>query len=277
MSRYGQGAGTAAPSIRVPIRARPTSAASQNATSAIGKPQGVIAAERALAILDTFIGEGSRGLAEIAKATTLAKPTVLRLLVSLERSGYVVRLSDGRYKLGAKLMQLGTTYRSSFRLEQHVIPVLERLAAATRESASFHIREGESRLMLFRIESPQAVRDVPKPAVLIPLDATSTGQVLASAAWQGDGRDARTPVYSSSGVYDTQTASVSTAVFAADPAGAADSVPAGALTVSGPVERLGATRVREIAAELVVAARRLSAALGAPSPAPAGVPRIIRL
>jgi DNA-binding IclR family transcriptional regulator len=179
--------------------------------------------------------------------------------------------------LGAKLMQLGTTYRSSFRLEQHVIPVLERLAAATRESASFHIREGENRLVLFRIESPQAVRDVPKPAMLIPLDATSTGRVLETATWQGDVRDARTPVYSSAGVYDTQTASVSTAVFAADPAGAAGPVPAGALTVSGPVERLGATRVREIAAELVVAARRLSATLGAPSPASAGPPRIIRL
>ena len=243
----------------------------------IRKPQGVIAAERALAILDTFIGEGSRGLAEIAKATALAKPTVLRLLVSLERSGYVVRLSDGRYKLGAKLMQLGMTYRSSFRLEQHVVPVLEQLAATTRESASFHIREGENRLLLLRVESPQAVRDVPKQAVPIPLDATSTGHVLKTATWQGDGREGRVPVYSSSGVYDTQTASVSTAVFGADPAAAAGPVVAGALTVSGPVERLGATRVREIAAELVVAARRLSAALGAPAPAGAGAARIIRL
>ena len=59
------------------------------------RKDGVTAAERALAILDAFIGDGSRGLAELAKATALAKPTVLRLLVSLERAGYVVRLSDG--------------------------------------------------------------------------------------------------------------------------------------------------------------------------------------
>ena len=234
------------------------------------RAQGVNAAERALAILDAFIGDGSRGLAEIAKATDLAKPTVLRLLVSLERSGYVVRLSDGRYQLGAKLMQLGATYRNNFRLDQHVLPVLEQLAAATRESAAFHIREGGHRLMLFRVESPQAVRDVQKPAVLIPLDETSTGHVLKTAAWPGHAQDGRVPVYSSSGVYDAQTASASTAVFAAGP------VLAGALTVSGPVGRFGAAQVRDIAGHLVLAARGLSAALGAPA-GPGGTPRVVRL
>lgn len=235
------------------------------------KAQGVNAAERALAILDAFIGDGSRGLAELAKATDLAKPTVLRLLVSLERSGYVVRLNDGRYQLGAKLMQLGATYRSNFRLDQHVLPVLEQLAATTRESAAFHIRDAGHRLMLFRVESPQAVRDVPKPAVLIPLDETSTGHVLKHAAWPCQGPDGRLPVYATSGVYDAQTASVSTAVFAAGPA------LAGALTVSGPVGRFTATRIRDIAIHLALAARGLSAALGAPATDAHGGSKVIRL
>lgn len=233
--------------------------------------QGVNAAERALAVLDTFIGDGSRGLADIAKATDLAKPTILRLLVSLERAGYVVRLSDGRYQLGAKLMQLGATYRNNFRLDQHVLPVLEQLAAATRESAAFHIREGENRLLLFRVESPQAVRDAPRPAVLIPLDETSIGHVLRTATWPVLGSDGRVPVHASSGVYDAQTASVSAAVFSAGP------ILAGALTVSGPIGRFGAAQVRDIAAHLIKAAAGLSAALGAPSAEPTGTARIIRL
>ena len=235
------------------------------------KAQGVNAAERALAILDAFIGDGSRGLAELAKATDLAKPTVLRLLVSLERSGYVVRLNDGRYQLGATLMQLGAAYRNNFRLDQHVLPVLAQLAATTRESAAFHIRDAGHRLMLFRVESPQAVRDVPKPAVLIPLDETSTGHVLKHAAWPCQGPDGRLPVYATSGVYDAQTASVSTAVFAAGPA------LAGALTVSGPVGRFTATQIRDIAIHLALAARGLSAALGAPATDAHGGPKVIRL
>ena len=70
------------------------------------KTQGVAAVQRALAILDTFAGAGSRSLADIAKITGLAKPTVMRSLVSLDEAGYVVRLSDGRYALGAKTFQL---------------------------------------------------------------------------------------------------------------------------------------------------------------------------
>ena len=45
------------------------------------KTQGVATVQRTLAILDSFIGSGTRSLAEIAKITGLAKPTVMRSLV----------------------------------------------------------------------------------------------------------------------------------------------------------------------------------------------------
>ena len=123
-------------------------------SSTARKTQGVNAVERALSILDAFIGDGSRGLAELAKVTGLAKPTALRSLISLEKAGYIVRLNDGRYQLGAKTMQLGTTYQANFRLDQHVLPVLKWLTEQTLESAAFHIREKNSRLCLFRVDSP---------------------------------------------------------------------------------------------------------------------------
>jgi DNA-binding IclR family transcriptional regulator len=242
--------------LRVSFRSAPTS-------------PGVKAAERGLAILDAFIERGTLGLADIAKATGLAKPTLLRLLASLGKTGYVVRLSDGRYQLGAKLMALGAVYRSNFKLDQHVLPVLEHLATVTRESATFHIREGDHRMSLFRVESPQAVRDVVKPATMVLLDETSTGSVLQAAAWPEPNEPLT--IYCSSGVYDTQTASVSTAVFAAGP------VLAGALTVSGPVGRFGAAHSREIAGQLAAAACGLSTVLGAPMILPSRRPRIIRL
>ena len=65
----------------------------------------------------------------------------MRSLVSLDEAGYVVRLSDGRYALGAKTFQLGTTYRANFNLEQHVLPVLQRLSQETLESSAFHVRD----------------------------------------------------------------------------------------------------------------------------------------
>jgi DNA-binding IclR family transcriptional regulator len=238
-------------------------------SSTARKTQGVNAVERALSILDAFIGDGSRGLAELAKVTGLAKPTALRSLISLEKAGYIVRLNDGRYQLGAKTMQLGTTYQANFRLDQHVLPVLKWLTEQTLESAAFHIREKNSRLCLFRVDSPQLVRDVSHHATLVPLDMTSTGQVLANSTWPNNAE--RTPVYASSGIFDVLTASMSTAVFGMDRA------LAGALTVSGPVERFGRSNTKEIALALVRAAHRLSSILGAPMPLGIGDPAIICL
>src|SRR3569623_1546008 len=102
---------------------------------------GVNAVSRALALLDVFIdAETSLSLAELTKRTKLVKPTVLRLLLSLVSAGYVNRMSTGQYQLGAKVMQLGTTYRTNFALDAHVLPVLRTLADETRETASFHIQ-----------------------------------------------------------------------------------------------------------------------------------------
>lgn len=240
-------------------------------TTPMLKTQGVNAVDRALVILDSFLSNGSWGLGEIAKATGLAKPTVMRSLVSLERAGYVVRLSDGRYQLGAKAMQLGMMYRASFRLDQHVLPLLRRLSQETLESSAFHIREKDSRLCLFRVESPQSVREVPPPIALVPLDATSTGQVLAASSWPTKERLATPLVYASSGVFNVLTASISTAVFGMDRA------LVGALTVSGPVQRFGRADIKAMARSLARAAHELSLVLGAPLPKDIAEPRIVRL
>jgi DNA-binding IclR family transcriptional regulator len=234
------------------------------------KTQGVATVQRALAILDSFIGSGTRSLADIAKVTGLAKPTVMRSLVSLDEAGYVVRLSDGRYALGAKTYQLGSTYRANFNLEHHVLPVLQQLSQETLESSAFHVRERDHRLCLFRVDSPQLVRDVARPTNLAPLDLTSTGHVLSTARWT-DRIHVGARVFVSSGIYDTVTASLSTAVFGHEGA------LVGAMTVSGPIERIRRADLRALASRLSDSSHRLSLVLGAPLPREAGALRIVNL
>ena len=113
----------------------------------IAQPQGVAAVDRALAMLDAFTAErGSLTLAEISASTGLYKSTILRLMASLIRRRYMVQLGDGSYRLGAMLAHLGGIYQRSFRLEDHVLPVLRWLVDTTGESASFYVREGNKRL-----------------------------------------------------------------------------------------------------------------------------------
>jgi DNA-binding IclR family transcriptional regulator len=78
-------------------------------------------------------------------------------------------------------------------------------------------------------------------------------------------------VFVSSGVYDAVTASLSTAVFGHDGA------LVGAISVSGPVERIRRADLHALASRLTDASHELSLVLGAPLPREVGAPRIISL
>ena len=223
----------------------------------VRRTKGVQSVERALSILDAFIGNGgSHSLTELARSTKLVKPTVLRSLVSLENFGYVIRTVEGRYELAGKTQELAAAYAKVFKIEDRVLPVLRDLAHATGESASFHIRENDQRLCLFRVESPQTVRDVPDTAGLKSIDQTATGRVLAETHHPSAGEQKRI-VYSSHGINDSQIASLSTPVFGFN------SNLVGALTVSGPVTRFTLKQKKEMMHVLGQAADGLSATLGA--------------
>src|SRR5262245_12409546 len=116
--------------------------------------RGVAAVERALSIVAALIASTEpRTLAELARQTQFYKSTLLRLIVPLERYGYVDRLRDGRYTLGPTAFRLGLAYEQAHRLRDHVMPVLRDLVRQGTESPSFHVRQdATTRLCLFRLD-----------------------------------------------------------------------------------------------------------------------------
>src|SRR3712207_3544514 len=141
--------------------------------------EGVAAVDRALAVLAAFRrGDVSLSLAELSARTGLVKSTIMRLAVSLERHGLIVRLSNGSYQLDAEVLRLGMIYQQSFSLEKFVVPVLEELVARSNETASFYIRRGEQRLCLFRVETPHLLRLHIQQGDMLPMDSSATAQVL---------------------------------------------------------------------------------------------------
>lgn len=194
----------------------------------------VAAVERALSVLGAFkTEEPALALAEIAERTGLQKSTVLRLLATLERHSYIVRLHDGRYQLGVMLAHLGAIHRASFRNEDHVLPALEHLSRETGESATFYVRQGNRRLCLLRVHSRHLLRDVVNAGDLLPINQTSASQVFivfAKATWATVKLDPEMLVKWSSRIGDTMTASIAAPVF--DQRGLI-----GAMAISGPVGR----------------------------------------
>jgi DNA-binding IclR family transcriptional regulator len=141
----------------------------------------VRAVDRALALLLAFEdGDAALPLVEIARRTGLHLTTALRLLGTLESHGFIRRLASGGYALGPQLLVLGERFRRGLRLEDHVMPALDRLRTESRESAAFFVREGTERRCLFRLESPQPVRTVARVGEVAPLGIGAYGRALVA-------------------------------------------------------------------------------------------------
>ena len=243
----------------MPRRAAQPSLAEQHAASG-----GVLAVDRALTLLSAFsAGKPQLSLAELAEATQQYKSTVLRLLASLEHAHLVQRQPDGRYGLGAAVARLHAAYASGFSLEAAVMPALRELVAATRESAAFHVRQGDARLCLYRVDSPQPVRDHIRAGDLLPLERGTGGRVLMAFSGARGARYARIrrdQVLVASGDRVPELAGISAPVF-----GAGGEL-LGAVTLTMPAPRLNAAW----APRVCQAARQITASVGGAYPPPAG-------
>lgn len=218
--------------------------------------KGVEAVERALQIMDCFSpGTPELGLADIARQTGQYKSTILRLAVSLERFGYLIRIEGGRYRLGPTIWRLGSTYRQGFDLSDIMRPELKLLSDATNETASYYVREGNTRTCLFRSEPTRSIRHSIAEGVNMPLGRGATGKILMAYSMPLD------PAYE-----DIRTAGYAVSLGERDPEVAAMAVPIitpdgrllGAIGVSGLITRFGPDRHPQLLAALRESQKRLT-------------------
>ncbi len=220
------------------------------------KEQRVEAVERALSIMEAFGERAERlSLADLAAETGLYKSTILRLIASLDRYGYVRRDEDGAFRLGPSLWRLGSLYRRSFDLGEHIRPELRHLVQATGETASFYVRESDERVCLYRRNSRHAMRHHLDEGTRLPLDRGAAAHVLRAFTGGADAISARVRDAGhamSIGERTPDVAAVAVPVYGQD-AGFR-----GALTVSGLASRFNARARKSALGELRKAAGRLS-------------------
>jgi DNA-binding IclR family transcriptional regulator len=218
-------------------------------------PGGAAAVDRALSLLCAFrAGDKALSLTELANRTQLYKSTVLRLTASLEHARLLLRNEEGRYALGPEIARLAGLYAATFSLESEVLPVLRALVAKTRESAAFHVRQGDKRLCLYRIDSPQVVRDHIRAGDLLPLRRGAGGRVLMAFAGARGAlyeRIRREGVAVLAGDRVPELTGISAPVFGHDGA------LAGALTLTLPTSRINDAFVPIVRAAAETLSRRL--------------------
>src|SRR5919112_116862 len=144
-------------------------------------PDFIEALARGLEVLRSFRpGRRVSTLSEIAADTGLARPTVRRILLTLEALGYV-RAADRGYVLAPRVLELGMTYINSLDLWEVARPHLEKLVAQTNESSSIAQLDEADIVYVARVAVPKIVTLAVTIGTRFPAVATSMGKVLLAA------------------------------------------------------------------------------------------------
>ena len=215
--------------------------------------------ERAAAVLRLLAGgSGLLGVGEIARSLSLAKGTTHGILRTLHHVGFVEQDEvSGKYRLGAALLHLGTSYLDVNELRSRALNWADPLAARSGESVRVGALLDGKVLVVHHVFRPDNTLQTLDVGTLLPPHATALGKVLlafdanATAALTGplDAYTRRTVV--TAGAVAKELASVREAGWAGEieectlgeagiaaPIRGLGGLAVGAIGLTGPVERV---------------------------------------
>lgn len=213
--------------------------------------------DKSVAIVSFLSAEGASSLAEVVEGTGIPRPTAHRLLAALEVHHLVAR-REGKYALGARLLGWASRVEAGAGLVEAARPALERLVEETGESAQLYVREGENRVCVASRERASGLRDTVPVGAVMPLSVGSAAKVLL--AWSADAGErggfeavreqgwAQSVAERERGVASVSAPVVGEGILAA-------------VSVSGPISRLGESPGERLAPVVLQAARQIEAAL----------------
>lgn len=243
----------------------------------MGQSSGVGVIDKAVAVL-VAVADGPLRLSALTEATGLSRATTHRLGVALEHHHLLARGPDGQWLLGPRIGELAARGPDEPLLTL-CRPVLARLRDLTNESAQLYVRRGDARVCVAAAEPRSGLRDTVPVGSVLPMTAGSAAQVLLAFSPAPAGELLSAATFSARTLAEVRhrgwahsvaereagVGSVSAPVLGVDQA------VLGAISVSGPLDRLTRNPGRRHAAAVLATAGELSALLGAGGPRrPAG-------
>jgi DNA-binding IclR family transcriptional regulator len=224
---------------------------------------GIGVLDKAVGVLRAAAAEPC-GLAELCQRTGLPRATAHRLAVGLEVHGLLHRGSDGRWRPGPTLTELAACGVDP--LLEAAGAVLPRLRDITGESVQLYRRDGVHRICVATAEPASGLRDTVPVGSRLPMTAGSGAKVLAAWAEPVIQRavlaeatfgervlvDVRRRGWAQS-VAERESGVASVSAPVRDSSGQV----VAAVSVSGPVERIGRRPGVRWAADLLAAAEAL--------------------
>ena len=199
-------------------------------------------------LLVQVISQRPCSLSELVERSGLSRATVHRLAVALEAHGLLRRTADGRFALGLHLVALGRAATEQLPLAEAAAPALASLRDETGESVQLYVRDGDQRVCIAALESPHGLRTIVPVGAALPMDLGSAGRALS-------GETSRSGWLHTVAEREPGVASVSAPVRDGD-----GSVLA-AVSVSGPIDRLGRSPGRTHGDAVLAAASAIETAV----------------
>jgi len=144
--------------------------------------QGAQSFSRSIGVLQLIADAGDAlSRAELVRQCGLTRPTLYRIIASLESEGLIEATRDNRYRLGGRLVNLARTALDHNDVRKIASPVLAQLRDATGETVHLAIRAGNEFVYIDKIESRQAVRMASTIGTRVPMHSTGVGKAYLSA------------------------------------------------------------------------------------------------
>lgn len=225
---------------------------------------GIGVLDKAVGVLHA-VAESPCNLAELCERTTLPRATAHRLAAGLEVHRLLTRDAEGRWRLGPALTELSAHVNDP--LLAAGAAVLPRLREITGESIQLYRREGTSRVCVAALEPPAGLRDTVPVGTRMPMTAGSGAKVLLaysdSATQQAVLPNAS---FSERTLAEVRRRGWAQSAAEREPGVASVSAPVrdgrgaviAAVSVSGPIDRMGRRPGARWAADLLAAADALT-------------------
>lgn len=206
---------------------------------------GVGVLDKGFAVLNELVA-GPLSLSLIVERTKIPRATSHRLLTALEHHGAVRRNDNGDYCLGPTLAGLGRAATEQFPFLRVARDIATQIRDRTGESVQVFVPETDGRRCVVSLESPNGLRWIVPEGSLFPLHRGSAGKVLSGAR------------LSAGGWIESVEERVKGVASVSAPVVNADGDVIAALSISGPLERMGQQPGAKFGAVVVKAARQLS-------------------
>ena len=229
------------------------------------KNSGVGVLDKAVKIL-ACLESGPHSLSELVAATKIARPTCHRLATALEFHRLVARDYSGRFILGHRNSELASVAGED-KLLSVANQALAALRDATGESAQLYRRQGDQRVCVASAERLSGLRDSVPTGSTLTMQAGSAAQILL--AWEDPEKIRRglnNAKFNAAALSAVRRRGWAQSVGEREAGVASVSAPVrgpngkviAAVSISGPIERLGRQPGRIHAAAVVATAERLT-------------------